>query len=87
MPKTPHGETALERHPDVQPEWVAAIVADPYDQWEETDRRTGMSMTLLAGRISGWRYWIKVVLIGGEFETAYSDWRLERKYGGPPWNT
>ena len=32
LPKTPHGATYQERHPDIRPEWVAGIIGEPYDQ-------------------------------------------------------
>ena len=90
MAKTSHGEQALNRHTDILPEWVAQIVETPYDQWQETDPRSGNPVAILVGRVHNWNQWIKVVLSGSspessKFHTAYSDRRLEEKYGGKPW--
>lgn len=90
LPKTTHGEQVLTRHSEVRPEWVMHIVESPYDQWQESDSRTGEPMTILIGRIPNWNRWVKVVFEGhspatGRFETAHSDRRLEKRYGGRPW--
>ena len=45
--------------------------------------------TVIVGRVSESRQWIKVVFVGdpetGLFLTAYRDRRLDEDYGGPPW--
>ena len=84
-----HGDTALERHTDVLPEWIMQIIADPYRSDEvytqERERRT-----VLAGRVPESRQWIQVVFVSdpetGRFLTAYHNKQLEREYGGRPWD-
>jgi hypothetical protein len=88
--KTPHGEQAGSRHPDIQPEWVMHIVNEPYDRWDEVHPHTGEPMTILVGRIPQFNQWIKVVFEGssvdsGRFVTAYADRQLAKQYGGRPW--
>ena len=65
------------------------IVNKPYDQWEETDHRTGESRTILVGRVRQFQQWIKVVFAGigdsRQLLTAYPDRRLAQNYGGRPW--
>ena len=90
LPRTPHGERYLDRHPDVKPEWVLMVIEDPHEQWVERRARDGKSYTLMSGRVQACHQWIKVVFEGETagtllFETAYLDRRLERKYGGRPW--
>ncbi len=90
LPKVPgHGETLEERHSDVLPEWVMLIIANPYGNYEEYI--DGKLYTVLVGRVSESRQWIKVVFEGtpetGGFLTAYRDRRLDRRYGGGPWPT
>ena len=88
LPKTElHGFSSEERHPDVRPEWIMQIIAEPYDRFEEY--RAGTRMTVLVGRVPQARQWIKLVFIGdpetGLFHTAYMDRRLSGRYGGRPW--
>lgn len=89
LPKTNHGvKNTTERHKDIQPEWVVSVIKDPYDRRSETDD-DGLPMTVLVGRVPERNHWIKVVFYGtpesGEFHTAYYDRRLNKKYGGRPW--
>ena len=88
LPKTDmHGISATERHPDVRPEWVMQIIAEPYERFEEY--RAGRLMTVLVGRVPPAPQWIKLVFVGdpetGLFHTAYMDRRLAERYGGRPW--
>ena len=85
MPKTAHGETILDRHSEIRPEWVPMIMAAPFDRWMENRPGTGEQVDIVVGRITGWHYWVKIVLVDGKLETAYSDWRLNGAYGGSPW--
>ena len=84
-----HGDTALERHSDVQPEWIMEIIANPYhsDEVYTQDREL---RTVLTGRVPESRQWITVVFVGdpetGLFLTAYHNKNLEREYGGRPWS-
>lgn len=84
-----HGQEINSRHPDISPEWVTRIINEPYDQWEETDHRTGELRTILIGRVMSFHQWIKVVFSGvGAFRkllTNYPDRRLAQNYGGRPW--
>ena len=89
LPKTAwHGQDAIDRHPDIQPEWIMRIIESPYDRWTETSR-DGALMTILVGRVPEFGQWIKLVFWGtletGALHTAYADRRLARTYGGPPW--
>ena len=86
VPKTAHGETLLDRHGEVQPEWVMMVMETPYDHWTESRSSTGERVDIFVGRVQSWHYWLKVVLVNGKLETAYSDWRLNGTYGGPPWS-
>ena len=85
LPKTMHGSRLLERHPYMRPEWVMRVIEEPYDQWDEYDiygRRTNV----FTGRVEGFSQWIKVVLNeNGALVSAFPDWRLERRFGGRPW--
>ncbi len=90
LPKVPgHGDAALLRHSNVKPEWVMRIIAEPYHREEELDPK-GQMQTIVVGRVPESNQWIKLVFVGdpetGLFLTAYNDRRLERKYGGRPWN-
>ncbi len=83
-----HGDSVLIRRSDVRPEWVMQVIEDPHDRYEES--RPGMERrTVIVGRVSESRQWIKVVFVGdpetGLFLTAYRDRRLDEDYGGPPW--
>lgn len=84
-----HGDSTLQRHSDIRPEWVMQVIAEPYDHYEEIPEG-GERYTIIVGRVPESNQWIKVVFIGdpetGLFLTAYSDGRLVRKYGGRPWN-
>ena len=79
-----HGETTLQRHSVLQPEWIISIIENPYDQWLKPDRRQN-----LVGRIPQFNQWIMVVLEpqdgGWALLTAYPHRALEKKYGGRPW--
>ena len=91
MRKAPrHGEDAQNRHSDIQPEWVMRIIANPYDRFEEKDP-SGEKVTIIVGRVPESRQWIKLVFTEdpetGLFLTAYNDRRLERRYGGRPWQS
>lgn len=89
LPKTPdHGETVLERHPEILPEWVMRIIYDPYGRWQEISA-SGETSTVLAGRVPEFSQWIRVVLLGDDnlFHTAYPDHRLADLYGGRPWRS
>ena len=88
LPKTEmHGVSAVERHPEIRPEWVIRIMYEPYDRIEE--HRAETFMTILVGRVPEVNQWIKLVFIGnpetGLFHTAYMDRRLSGRYGGRPW--
>jgi len=88
LPKTEmHGVSTAERHPDVRPEWVIQIMAEPYERFEEY--RAGTRMTVLVGRVPQASQWIRLVFVGdpetGLFHTAYRDRRLAERYGGRPW--
>ncbi len=89
LPKTAHGEDTLTRHPEIRPEWIMRIIADPYDQWEQL--RYGELRTVLVGRVPEFAQWIMVVFIGdtnaGRFNTAYPNRRMEERYGGRPWRS
>ena len=84
-----HGQEISSRHPNINAEWVMRVINDPYDQWEETDPRTGELRTVLVGRVPPFRQWIKVVFAGvgnsRKLLTAYADRRLAQYYGGRPW--
>lgn len=88
MRKVPHHAADLEeRHGDVRKEWVVEIIFNPYHRYEEYD---GDELrTILVGRVPESRQWIKVVFVGtpedGAFLTAYRDRRLNKIYGGGPW--
>ena len=83
-----HGEMLDERHGDVLPEWVMLILANPREQFPEYQGET--LRTIIVGSVPESRQWIKVVFEGtletGEFLTAYRDTRLNRRYGGGPWD-
>ena len=90
LPKTPHGETIPQRHPETRPEWVMSIIENPFDQWPKWGRH-GEYRINLAGRVPEFNQWIVVVL---EYEdeiyrlhSAFPERRMERKYGGRPWRT
>ena len=88
LPKTEiHGVSAPERHPDVHPEWVMQIIAEPYERFEEYRGET--RMTVLVGPVPLASQWIRLVFVGdpeaGLFHTAYMDRRLAERYGGRPW--
>lgn len=90
LPKVPgHGDDTLERHHNIQPEWVMRIIAEPYHRYEEMDP-AGERQTIIVGRVLESNQWIKLVFVGdpetGSFLTAYNDRRLETRYGGRPWN-
>jgi len=90
LPKVPiHGQETINRHPGIRPEWVMSIINEPFDQWEETDYRTGELRTILVGRLRPFQQWIKVVFAGvgdsRQLLTAYPDRRLAQSYGGRPW--
>ena len=73
-----HGESALERHPEIRPEWIMMVIYSPYDRWQEiTD---GKIRTILAGRVPEFNHWIAVVFVGneitGSFLTAYPNKQL-----------
>ena len=89
LPKVPnHGDTLEERHNDVRKEWVVQIMRNPQHRYVEYD--DNILRTILVGRVPEVRQWIKLVFIGtpesGEFLTAYRDKRLNREYGGGPWD-
>ena len=84
LPKSPHGETTPFRHPQLTPERIMQAIENPHDQREETSL-AGERVTILVGRVPDFNRWVKVVLVGGELETAYPDRRLEEDYGGKPW--
>lgn len=83
-----HGEDVLRRHASLLPEWVMAIIANPYEQFEVYTRE-GERRTVLTGRVTESLQWIMVVFVGdvetGKFLTAYHNNKLERRYGGRPW--
>ena len=88
LPKTEmRGMSAAERHPDIRPEWVTQIIAEPYERFEEY--RAGTRMTVVVGRVPPASQWIRLVFVGdpetGLFHTAYMDRRLAERYGGRPW--
>lgn len=76
-----------ERHGDVRKEWVMNVIFNPHERYEEYPR--GELRTILVGRVPESPQWIKVVFVGtpetGAFLTAYRDRRLNRRYGGGPW--
>ena len=82
-----HGEETLERHSDIKAEWIMEIVEKPYDRFEAY--RHGRRRTVIVGRVPQLRQWVSVVFDGdpetGLFLTAYQDSRLEKRYGGRPW--
>lgn len=84
-----HGDSTLQRHSAIRPEWVMQIIADPYDRYMDT-RPGSEPNTIIVGRVPESRQWIKVVFLGspetGLFLTAYHDHRLEDAYGGRPWD-
>ena len=89
-PKTPHGETIPQRHPEARPEWVMSIIENPFDQWPKRGRY-GEYRINMAGRVPEFNQWILVVL---EYEdeiyrlhSAFPERRMEGKYGGRPWRT
>lgn len=52
-----HGDTALERHGDVLPEWIMEIIANPYRS-DEAYTQEGERRTILTGRVTESRRWI-----------------------------
>ena len=91
LPKTSHGEQSERRHSDILPEWIMRVIANPYDQWHEANRRTGEPVTVIVGCVPEFNQWIKVVFEGesaetGVFVTAYADRQLAKQYGGRPWS-
>jgi hypothetical protein len=84
-----HGDETFERHPDIRPEWIMKIIEEPYDQFEV--HRYGRRRTVITGRVPQLRQWISVVFDGdpetGQFLTAYQDSRMEKMYGGRPWQS
>ena len=88
MPKTEHWlmDSSI-KHSEVRPEWIAAIVEDPYEVVPESNRR--QSTIVLSGRVRQFGQWIRVVLerTDGDLalHTAYPDRRLELRYGRRPW--
>ena len=44
LPKTPHGASYPERHPEILPEWIAAIIENPHERrnvrWDDGEIRT-----------------------------------------------
>ena len=64
------------------------VIERPYEQREELTP-DGQVRTCITGRVPEISQWIKVVFIGepgsGELLTAYQDRRLEKRYGGRPW--
>lgn len=88
LPKTEHWiYDSVSRHSDIRPEWIVAVIDDPYEVISEL--RGLQNVTVLTGRVPQFSQWIKVVLIseGAELSlfTAYADRRLEDRYGGRPW--
>ena len=83
-----HGESALERHDNILPEWIIQIVTDPYERYE-TYTRGGERRTIVNGRVPESPQWITVEFVGdpesGRFLTSYQNRKLEREYGGRPW--
>lgn len=88
LPKSLHGQQTTSRHPQIKPEWVVQVINNPYDQKEGVTSR-GEPAIILAGRVPEYRHWIKVVLLkttkGPEYHTAYPDRRLNKIFGGGPW--
>ena len=89
LPKTEHWILDSSfKHAIVRPEWIAAIVEDPYEVIPEPN--SPQSIIVLAGRVPRFGQWIRVVLerSGGDLMllTAYPDRRLEDRYGGRPWH-
>ena len=89
MRKAPrHGESAQARHSEIRPEWVMRIIANPHDRFEEINSK-GERKTIIIGSVPESGQWIKVVFLDdpetGSFLTAYNDRRLEKRYGGRPW--
>lgn len=84
-----HGDTALQRHGDVLPEWIMEIIANPYRS-DEVYTQEGERRTILTGRVTESSQWIMVVFIGdpetGRFLTAYHNKNLVKEYGGRPWS-
>lgn len=84
-----HGESTLQRHRDIRPEWIMEIIADPYERYESYTR-SGERSTVLTGRVPESAQWIMVVFIGdpetGLFLTAYHNRQLAKEYGGRPWS-
>ena len=94
LPKTDYRiRRSQYKHSDIRPEWIAAIVENPYDVREVlTPVPHGTEpRTLFIGRVPEFRQWICVVMIGWgedlELHTSYADKRLEKDYGGRPWPT
>ena len=84
LPKTAHADPAREQH-EVRREWVAQIIENPYDTWEEIDSE-GRPSIVLAGRVEGVSQWIKVVIsLDGRLVTAFPDRRLTKRFGERPW--
>ena len=87
--KTSHGRELAERHPNIRPEWVMRIIANPHDRWERTGG-DGIRRTFLAGAVRESNSWIEVIFLGdpetGRFETAFSNRNLARQthYGRRP---
>ena len=92
LPKVPrHGEEVPTRHSDLRPEWIMRVINDPYDEWDEV-ALDGVTFKLFAGRVEQCQQWIRVVFVEREdgyreLLTAYVDRRLQRKYGGRPWQS
>ena len=71
----------------MHPEWIMTVIQDPYDQWDEFDIHGRRSM-VFAGRVEGFSQWLKVALNeNGALVSAFPDWRLQRRFGGRPWQS
>ena len=90
LPKTPHGETIPQRHPETRPEWVMSIIENPFDQ-SPTAGTSGEDRVELVGRVPEFNQWIVVILEYQDgiywLHSAFPERRKERKYGGRPWET
>ena len=83
LPKNIHH--IVNQHRELNPEWIMQVIKEPHDQWPEV-MDNGEVRLILVGRVARFHQWIKVVLTEtGELLTAYADRRLERDYGGRPW--
>ena len=89
-----HGDHAVIRHPNIKPEWVMQILREPFHRYEfhryEELGRDRQWHTIVVGRVPESNQWIKLVFISEPEKeallTVYNDRRLEKRYGGRPWD-